>query len=286
MRDRRARRYAHDAAGAHDLPRTLHVVALHVHEWGDRAGEPLVCLHGITAHGARFRKLAEERLAHRRVLAPDLRGHGRSPHEPPWSLRRHVADVLQTADALGVEDADWLGHSFGARVALELAAATPERVRRLVLLDPAVWVPPPVALDRAERARVQSSFAAPEEAVAERLASGTVLHTPRALLEEEAAAHLERGTDGRLRFRYAPAAVVAAYGELAEPPPLERVRAPALLVRGASSDVCPDALVDAVRSALGTRLEVVEVPGGHTVLWDAFDATADAVASWLEDPRA
>lgn len=256
-------------------------MALHVHEWGDAGRQPLVCLHGITAHGARFRKLAEERLPRLRVLAPDLRGHGRSEWEPPWRLDRHVEDVLETVSARGVEEADWLGHSFGGRLALELAAAAPARVRRLVLLDPALWVPPPVALERAEEAREDASFASADEAIEHRLASGTVLHTPRELLEEEAEAHLERGGDERLRFRYSRAAVVAALGELAVAPTID-VRVPTLVVRGTASQVCPDPLLDLVRIAGGDLVQTVDVPGGHTVLWDAFGETADEIVSFLE----
>ncbi len=48
---------------------------LHATEWGDPVGRPVVCLHGVLAHGGRFRKLAEERLGRYRVVALDLRGH-------------------------------------------------------------------------------------------------------------------------------------------------------------------------------------------------------------------
>src|SRR5919198_1939780 len=87
---------------------------LQLHEWGARAAPPLVCLHGITGHGRRFRRLAEERLAERfRVLAPDLRGHGHSGWEPPWTIATNVADVLETITAAGVERAAWLRHPYG-----------------------------------------------------------------------------------------------------------------------------------------------------------------------------
>ena len=50
-----------------------------MHEWGDPAAPAVVCVHGVTGHGERFKRLAEERWASRfRVVAPDLRGHGRS----------------------------------------------------------------------------------------------------------------------------------------------------------------------------------------------------------------
>ena len=54
-----------------------------------------------------------------------------------------------------------------------------------------------------------------------------------------------------------------------------------LLVLGADSYVPYDHLLDAHREALGDQLQVVIVPGGHTVLWDALDETASAVAAFL-----
>ena len=72
---------------------------LHTHEWGDATAPPLVCLHGVTAHGERFRRLALERWTRFRVVAPDLRGHGRSGYEPPWGFETHVADIVETIDA-------------------------------------------------------------------------------------------------------------------------------------------------------------------------------------------
>jgi hypothetical protein len=55
-------------------------------------------------------------------------------------------------------------------------------------------------------------------------------------------------------------------------------------VLGADSYLPYDHLLDAHRDALGDLLEIVTVPGGHTVLWDALDETADAVASFLGGP--
>src|SRR5262249_52367330 len=142
---------------------------LHLHEWGRSGAPPVVCLHGVTSHGARFGHLAE-RLPRFRVLAPDLRGHGRSGWEPPWRLETHVDDVLETAAAAGVDSASWIGHSFGGRVLIELAARFPERVERVALLDPAIWIPPGNALRAADSVREECIFATPEDAVAVPLA--------------------------------------------------------------------------------------------------------------------
>ena len=259
---------------------------LKLHEWGDRHAPPLVCLHGVAAHGRRFRRLAEERLARSfRVLAPDLRGHGFSEWEPPWTIATHAADVLETVTAAGVEPAAWLGHSFGGRLILELAALAPERIERALLLDPAIDLLPHVGFDLAEDHRRERVFASVEEAIKARL-EGTHA-TPRAFVEEEAREHLVAGRDGRCRWRYCQSAVVSAYGELCTPaPPPETLRVPTLLVHAGEFGLVRDDHLETYATALGDRLTTVAVPGGHMVIWDAYRETADAVERFLEDSRA
>jgi lipase len=261
-------------------------VLLQLHEWGDPGAPAVVCVHGLNAHGRRFRRLAEERLAERyRVLAPDLRGHGGSEWDPPWTIATHVHDLLETVDDAGVQAADWVGHSFGGRLVLQLAALQPDRVERAVLLDPAIQLLPHVGFDFAERERADRAYSSPDEAVQARLDSGVA--TPRECLEEENREHLVRHADGKFRFRYCQAAVVSMYGELCTTPPApERLSMPTLLVHaGEFGLVRPDQLEEYER-ALGDRLRVVEVPGGHIVYWDAFEETADAIDAFLQDPRA
>lgn len=232
----------------------------------------------MNAHGLRFRRLAE-RLPGRRVVAVDLRGHGHSEWEPPWDLDTHVGDLLETADGLGVDRAAWIGHSFGGRLVIELAARAPERVERAVLLDPAVWVPPPTALERAEQEREDRSYASVDEAIGLRR-EGAALAAP-GMLEEEMELHLVESEDGRFRYRYSQSAVVAAFGEMAKPPPLEGLAAvPALIVRAPEAEICPDPIVEVCREAI-PGIEVVDVRGGHIVLWDAFEETAEAIARFL-----
>lgn len=254
---------------------------LHHLEWGDPTAPAVICMHGVSSHALRFRRLAEWLAPRFRVVSVDLRGHGHSDWEPPWDFDTHVGDLLETADSLGIERADWMGHSFGGRLALELAARAPARVQRLVLLDPAVWVPPPRALEIAEQMRADESYASPEEAIEARFRSGLNDLVPRAILEEEIPEHLDRSADGRWRYRNARVAVIAAYGEMAKVPPLDRVTAPALLVRGADSEVLPPPLVATTRELYAGPLEVVDVPGGHIVMWDALEETGAAVEGFL-----
>jgi lipase len=257
---------------------------LHMHEWGDSNAPPLVCLHGVSAHGRRFRRLAEERLAQRfRVLAPDLRGHGRSGWEPPWNIRTHLDDVLETVEAAGVEPpVPWLGHSFGGRLVLELCSAAPEWVERAVLLDPAIQILPHVGFDFAEDAARERLFASAEEAVEARLASGFP-PSPREFVEEEAREHLV-GSAGGLHWRYSRAAVATMYAELCtEPPPPSALCAPTLLVHASTFGLVREEQLDEYAAEVGGRLELVAVDGGHVVYWDAFEETAGAVERFLTE---
>ena len=214
-------------------------MTLHVHEWGGAAAPGVVCLHGVLAHGGLYGRLARERLTRFRVVAPDLRGHGRSPFEPPWDIGQHLEDVLAAAPP---EARIFIGHSFGGRLALEVALRQPHRVERLVLLDPALRLQPWHALQLAEEHRT-------------------------------------------IELRDPPAcrsAIVAAFGELSRrPPPYEAITCPVLLVRCADASVMGANRLRAFQEALGDRLRVVHVPGGHDVLLDAFEETADAVAEFV-----
>lgn len=108
---------------------------------------PLLLLHGLLVTHHAFRAildpLAMGTPTHpegRRVIALDLLGCGESDRPDPdraegYALPWLAARVDEALGALGVERFDLLGHSFGGAVALQLASAAPERVRRLVLVD-------------------------------------------------------------------------------------------------------------------------------------------------------
>ena len=254
-------------------------MTLATYEWGEPDAPRVVCLHGVRNHGRHFAPLAAELGGHH-IVAVDLLGHGHSPWQPPWSIGAHVDAIVET---LGARESALVGHSFGGRLAFELAARAPNLVPKLVLLDPAILLPGHVALAAAENARVDKSYVSFDELIERRYDESQLHSAPRELVAEDLAPHVETGEDGRVRYRYCQSAVVAAYGEMAsQPPPFEDVRVPTMLVLGERSYLPYDHLLDAHRAALGDLLEVVVVPGGHSVLWDALEVTAEAIADFLE----
>jgi len=251
---------------------------LHVRDWGDPDAPPVICVHGVQAFGGRFRRLAEERLADRfHVIAVDLRGHGLSAAEQPWTLEAHLDDLVEACGSAAI----WIGHSFGGRLVAELMARRPELVERAVLLDPALTVPPDYAAFLAEQELAADvSFATVGEGI-EACVAG-LFRPASAAVRAEVAEQLVEGADGRFRFNYSPAAVAAAYLALAPlPSPWERAAIPTLIVAGLASKFVSVGEVEHYRAALGKKLQVVVVPAGHSVLWDAFDETADAIERFL-----
>lgn len=95
----------------------------------------LLAIHGITANGRSWDAVAAH-LPEHRLLAPDLRGRGRSNGlAGPYGLRQHASDLAAVLDVDGGGARTVLGHSMGAFAAVALAAARPDLVGRLVLVD-------------------------------------------------------------------------------------------------------------------------------------------------------
>jgi lipase len=252
-------------------------VRLNANTWGDHGLPTVVCLHGVSSYGGRFDGLAEPLADRYHVIGLDLLGHGHSPWEPPWDVGAHLDAIVASVPE---GPAVWIGHSFGGRLAAELAARDPELVERIVLLDPALRVLPQVAFEMAEMERADTSYASVEEAVQVRYDNGRVLLAPRKLVVESDRPHMEPRPDGRLRYRYCKSAVIAAWSVMASaPPPPAEVAT--LFVIGAESWLTVPEQIAEYRAALGDLVRVVTVPGGHTVYWDALAETRDAIDAFL-----
>ncbi|MFF3517288.1 alpha/beta hydrolase [Streptomyces sp. NPDC002573] len=123
---------------------------LAVSRWpADTPGAPVVlALHGITANGLSWAHVAHHLARRVTLVAPDLRGRGRSGHLPgPYGIAAHADDMAAVVDALGVGRVVLAGHSMGAFAAAVTAVRHTHLPAALVLVDGGVGFPVPAGLD-------------------------------------------------------------------------------------------------------------------------------------------
>ena len=98
-------------------------------------GEPLVLLHGNGENGESFSAQTEFFSEMYRVIAPDTRGHGKSPRgNAPFTIERFADDLAEFFGELGIERAVVLGFSDGANIAMRFAIKYSDRVKSLILV--------------------------------------------------------------------------------------------------------------------------------------------------------
>jgi pimeloyl-ACP methyl ester carboxylesterase len=132
--------------------------SIHYSDDGPHTAQPVVLVHGFASSIFTWRDIKTALLsAGYRVIAVDQLGNGASarPAEPIYTTEMQARFVLGVMDQLGVPAAHALGHSFGGRVAMQMAVLAPQRVQRLIVISPeafaterpkiAQWVKLPLA---------------------------------------------------------------------------------------------------------------------------------------------
>ncbi|WP_125776792.1 alpha/beta fold hydrolase [Antribacter gilvus] len=136
-----------------DLDVTVAGGALRVGVWepepssaSDAPTPTVLAVHGITASHQAWPAVAAA-LPGVRVVAPDLRGRGRSNHLPgPFGMGAHADDLAAVLKAVAAGPVVVLGHSMGGFASVVLAHRYPHLVSRLVLVDGGLPLPPPAGL--------------------------------------------------------------------------------------------------------------------------------------------
>ncbi|MEO7147031.1 MAG: alpha/beta hydrolase [Terrimesophilobacter sp.] len=115
--------------------------------WGPDDAPTVLAVHGVTANHLTWPLVARQ-LPNVRMIAPDLRGRGRSNSLPgPWGMPQHADDLAAVLDAFDASPVVVLGHSMGAFASLVLANRYPDKVSSLVLVDGGLPLPTPSGLD-------------------------------------------------------------------------------------------------------------------------------------------
>lgn len=240
---------------------TIALPTLATNRWGQPSTAlPVILLHGIGGLGQDWAVVARRLAMDRAVVAPDARGHGDSPWSPEeaYHTDAHFSDVANLLDALNIERCVLVGYSMGGGVAILTAAALPERVAGLVVVD---------------------AYPAPEMTDGSReiaYAMGRYADGPPLLV------------NGRPRFDPAIARRMSADLAAGRPrtnlwPMWDAIACPTLVVRGETSTVLPVTLAAEMleRQPLARLLTIAGC--GHQVLFRRPGALADAVAKFARE---
>jgi lipase len=159
-----------------------------------------------------------------------------------------------------------VGHSFGGAVALHLAAACPDLVSGLVLLDPAVGLDGQRMREVAEATMASPDYTDPAEARTEKI-TGAWADVAPAELDAECENHLVALPNGRYGWRICMPAMMSYWSELARDIALPHRGTPTTLVRAEFSDpqYVTEALIDGLSRQLGTDFTLLEFGCRHMV---------------------
>ncbi|BBX17879.1 alpha/beta hydrolase [Mycolicibacterium duvalii] len=253
---------------------------LHTYRYGPAGPARVLAIHGLTGHGKRWETLFERHLPDISALAPDLLGHGHSSWDPPWTIDANVAALAALLD--DGPPAVIVGHSFGGALALNLAAARPDAVAALVLLDPAVGLDGARMREIADQMYASPDYTDRAEARQEKV-DGSWAEVADSELERELDEHLVDLPNGRTGWRISVPAMLCYWSELTRPVPIPRDGTPTTLVRAARVDppYASDELIAGLDAGLGANLTVLEWDCDHMVPLARPGETAELIRRHL-----
>jgi len=257
-------------------------VTLHYLDWGG-AGPPFVMLHGLTGNARNWDPVAATLSDQYRVLALDQRGHGDSSWADEYGTGAMTRDLRHFLDALDLAEIDLMGLSMGGLVAFQFAAANPERVRRLIVLD----IGPEYARTAARQVRATLAandiFNSADEAAAQLRAINT--RASDEAIRHRVVHNLRPLPDGTLTFKYD--RKLRDLGAIRDRSGDElwaawrTVSCPVLLVRGDESDVLTAEAAQRMLAENPHASLVTVAESGHSVTLDNPQGLLAALGPWL-----
>lgn len=276
---------------------TLNGVRLHYLDWGEAGRTPLVLLHGFSAMAHFWDGFAAKMCADYHVYALDQRGHGDSGWADDYSQEAMVEDLTRFVDQVSPERFLLAGHSMGGGVAFRYAAAHPERLERLIIVDsglPSPERPPAPNRDNSVQRSLQPEEFENEAALMAFLQRQSP-HASADRIREVLPYWFRQQPNGRYTRKFDPKLRNRVTGSTEEVEQhrqraqalrrdVQRITCPTLLVRGGNSDILsPEAARETVAALPNATL--VTVPNtGHNVPTDDPRGFRNVVREWLGLP--
>jgi pimeloyl-ACP methyl ester carboxylesterase len=268
---------------------------LHALEWSQE-GTLLLFLHGFSNDAHVWDWVAPVVAPHYRVVALDQRGHGDSDADPEgrYDHETMARDANAAIESLGVSRAVIVGHSMGGRVAMRFAGLFPEKLAGLVIVDSAP------DLDARGTTRIsldvqQQDWSFASVADYERVLQRQYAVTSPEILAKLAVHWTRKRADGRYELKLDPGFMKARKGVSAEDAKswseqeakhlwaaLAKLPCPALVVRGAASDVMSAEVADRMVDEVIPRATLETVArAGHSVMLDNPAAFEKALTGFV-----
>lgn len=283
-------------------PESLHIagsdgLAMHLLRWSEQ-GVPALLVHGFGNEAHIWDDFAPAIADAYQTLALDLRGHGDSDWDPEarYDYENHLADLEAVVHNLGFERLVLVGHSLGGRVSMRFAAAHPEQMAGLVIVDSAPELDPRgiVRITQDVEEHRDPSFETVQQ-YENYLSISYPAATPESI--RRMARHgLRRCEDGRytLKMDVAFRGRVAAESDPEEIrraeeattrelwDALAKIECPTLVVRGAASDIMSADVADRMVDEVLANGSLAVVPqAGHSVMTDNPDGFRSCVCAFM-----
>jgi 3-oxoadipate enol-lactonase len=234
---------------------------------GPADAPPLLLLHSIgTTHNI-WEAQAQALAGQFRIIRPDMRGHGLTTVTPgDYTMAGLAQDALALLDALGIASAHVAGISIGGRIAQQIAADAPQRVRSLILLNTALEFPDPAIWQvRIDAVRLEGTQTL-ADAVMPRWVIDTALPSSRGLRGMLLRTDKTGYAGAACALRDATSADVAG-----------RIDSPCTILAGEHDPAAPPATVAALQAAIPGAV-LVTIPGaGHITTYEFANAVAAAM---------
>jgi pimeloyl-ACP methyl ester carboxylesterase len=284
----------------HDVPRDgrsgfalVEGRQVHYLEWGSASAEPVVCLHGGGQTAYMWEELGSSLRDRYHVLAPDLPWHGDSDPIPEMSRKAIAATLPALLHEFGFDRVALVGASLGGIVSLTFAAARPELVSAVSLIDIGHQLQDEGVNRITDFMAKHESFASLDEAA---VAVAEYLPQRKNLRPESLRRNLRQRDDGRWEWKH-------GYGKrlrATESDPLDGGRnwrnlvagmdqevttlpMPVLVLRGAGSDVLSNEGAEEIASIIpNARLATIGAAGHHAA-GDNPESTANLVRGFLDE---
>lgn len=261
-------------------------IRFHLLDYGNAGKPPMLCLHGGGAHAHWFDMVAGEFTRDFHVLALDQRGHGDSSWADPaiYTYAHYVDDLTRVIEALDLRDITLVGHSMGGMVSVLYAAARPQRLKSLIVIDSTLRITPAMLEKMNATGRHPGrAFASLDDYVARfKLRPAETMATP-ATLDYIARFSARQFEDGAWRHKL-DRQMMATRTPIDGVPPWRDIHLPALIIKAdLSRRVSPEILADVQAACPHVQVREVSRSEHHITLDNPAECAA-VMRSFVDRP--